>query len=155
MNEQELCANCGGLMIPEEIGADGRPPSTRRVCSQCGGRVSTTDKPHGPAKVFLAELSISAFGALMVYVFGYRPYASIQRGEELQLSLWGLLVGGVILGFGLGLTLTTLSCAIQRTKTAGKWGQRAFVAVVILCSLAGFFGYFWLRQLAKDRGYAL
>jgi hypothetical protein len=140
-------------MIPEEMGADGQPSSARRVCAQCGGHVSTTDKPYGPAKVVLAEVCISAFGALMVYYFGYRPYGLIQRGEELELSIWGLLVGSLILGFGLGLILTTLSCAIQKTKTAGKWGQRAFVAVIIVCGLAGFFGYFWLRQLAKDRGY--
>jgi hypothetical protein len=140
-------------MIPEEIGPEGRPSSSRLVCAQCGGRVSTTDKPYGRTKVFLVELALSAFGALLVYFFGYRAYRTIQQGEELELSFWGLFMGSFFLAFGLGLILTTLSCAIHKTKTAGKWGQRAFVAVLIAGALAGFFGYFWLRQLAKDSGY--
>jgi hypothetical protein len=140
-------------MIPEEIGPEGRPSSAPLVCAQCGGRVSATDKPYGRPKVFLAELAISAFGALLVYFFGYRAYQTIRRGEELELSLMGLLIGSFILAFGLGLIVTTVCCVVQKTKTAGKWGQRAFVVILIVGGLAGFFGYFWLRQLARDSGY--
>jgi len=140
-------------MIPEEMGPDGQPSSARLVCAQCGGRVSTTDKPSRRAAVFLVELGLAAFGVLCVYFFGYRPYRVIQQRGELELSLWGLLVGSLILAFALGLMLVTISCVIQKTKTAGKWGQRAFTAVLILGGLAGFFGYFWLRQLATDSGY--
>jgi len=140
-------------MIPEEIGAGGLPASSRLVCAQCGGRVSTTDKPVSKVTVALFELGLCAFGAGMAYYFAVQPYQLILRGEPLELYFWGLVLGGFFLCFGLGLIITTIDSTLRGTKTASKPAQWALVALMVAGCVAGFLGYFWLRQLARDHGY--
>lgn len=153
------CPKCGGMLVPTELPPDGEAARGPVVCAHCGAvnPGSAPTAPNRPALLLIGPI-VAAAGALVVYIFGYRPYVdALNQAPSISLSLSGMVLGPVFVI--LGLALTALVVLPRNRKAQGASPEKLgflgklICALVIAAALAGFVGFFWVRNFVKSQGY--
>lgn len=102
----------------------------------------------------LLGLGMIVVGASGVYYFGYHPWQQIQEmAPKITLSLKGLFGSPIVLGVGLAFFLPDRPKAGESESFLRRLARMLVLTIIIGGAAGGTAAYFWLRALARARGY--
>lgn len=144
-----LCPHCGSALDSAVFAAAGEPR-----CPRCNQPLQTGAAGKHPVLWKLFGVGLVVLGALTIYYWGYRPWQEIQEmAPKISLSLKALFGGPLILGLGLAFLLPERPKEGETESLLWRLTRKLVLLLMLGGSAAGIGAYFWLRALARSRGY--